>query len=102
MTVDDPIGSGVYGLYENGKLRYINRTIDFLRREAEHGTDELFGKFEFRVIERCDDLENLRFLEQYHMDMNGGIDELLNKINAAGKRGKHWNPYQDFLASRWQ
>lgn len=98
MTVDDLLGSRVYGLYDNGKIRYVGRTFEFLRREAYHAADELFGKLEFRVIERSNDLESLRSLEQYHMGANGRIA----KIDATGKQGKYLNPYQGFFASRMQ
>ena len=38
---------GVYGMYRNGELIYVGRTIDFVRRQSEHGRDPRFEGADF-------------------------------------------------------
>jgi RHS repeat-associated protein len=91
-----PPNSGVYAMVDKlGIVRYIGRTMDFVRRAYEHSLDSRFDGMDFQILEKTSDPELQCIREQQLIEEYGGPTgrgpvprptQLMNKINAISTR----------------
>jgi RHS repeat-associated protein len=100
-SVKQAVG-GIYALLDKaGKIVRSGRTVDLVRRAAEHKRDPILKKFEFSILHKTNDYATQRGLEQIVHQLKSPIYNKIRGISPTNpKRAEYLEAATKFLTNQ--